>query len=277
MSSTAIDSTALRLTGKDVLAVLHRVTTQKLDDLAPGQARTTLFCEYRGRLLHRATVVHAPDGAVWLLRHDAPGAGLAAAVDRVVFREDVKIADRSGELAVRLVHVPQGANADAKFTADGTPLLAGESEGFALALGAGAAPSPEVDEVARITAGHARHGSEVCDAFTPYDVNLSAHVHLDKGCFTGQEVLLRLVTRDKVLRRLVRVAGTGAVPEPQDVLANGEPVGRLTSATATADGWLALAVMRMTALAAGGAFALADGSALRDLHAFEIARPLGRP
>ena len=55
-------STALRLTGGDVLAVLHRVTTQKLVDLAPGEARTTLFCDSRGRLLHRATVVRAPDG-----------------------------------------------------------------------------------------------------------------------------------------------------------------------------------------------------------------------
>jgi len=274
MSAPAIASTALRLTGKDVLAVLHRVTTQKLDDLAPGRSRTTLFCEYRGRLLHRATVVHAPDGAVWLLRHDAPGAELAAAVDRVVFREDVKIADRSGEFAVRLTSVL--APADATFAADGTPLLAGESEGFALALGAGARPSPEVDELARITAGHARHGTEVCDAFTPYDVNLSAHVHLDKGCFTGQEVLLRLVTRDKVLRRLVRVSGTGAAPEAQDVLSGGETVGRLTSATATTGGWIALAVMRNTALAAGDAFTLADGRELGGLHAFDISRPLGR-
>ena len=276
MSAPAIASTALRLTGYDVLAVLHRVTTQKLDDLPPGQSRTTLFCEYRGRLLHRATVVHAPDGAVWLLRHDAPGAELAAAVDRSVFREDVKIADRSGDFAVRLTSVPAGAHAGATFAADGVPLLAGESEGFALALDASAAPSQAVDEVARIAAGHARHGTEVCDAFTPYDVNLSAHVHLDKGCFTGQEVLLRLVTRDKVLRRLVRVGGTGTTPEAQDVLAGGEPVGRLTSATATAEGWIALTVMRITALAAGDAFTLADGRALGGLRTFDVARPLGR-
>lgn len=274
MNASALASTALRLTGKDVLAVLHRVTTQKLDDLAPGQSRTTLFCEFRGRLLHRATVVHAPDGAVWLLRHDAPGAELAAAVDRVVFREDVKIADRSGEFAVRLVRSAEDPGAS--FTEAGTPLRVHESVGFALAVGEGAAPALAVDELARITAGYARHGAEVCDTFTPYDVNLAAHVHLDKGCFTGQEVLLRLVTRDKVLRRLVRVAGTGTAPEPQDVLAAGETVGRLTSATATGEGWLALAVMRLTALAAGGEFALADGRELAGLHAFEIAQPFGR-
>src|SRR5512134_2200493 len=96
-------STALRLTGADVLPLLHRVTSQALADLAPGEARATLFCDFRGRLLHRAVVAVAPDGAVWLFRSDAPGSELAAAVDRMVFRDDVRIEDRSDELPVVLV------------------------------------------------------------------------------------------------------------------------------------------------------------------------------
>ena len=274
MSTPSTPSTALRLTGADVLAVLHRVTTQKLDDLAPGAARTTLFCDFRGRLLHRATVVHAPGGVVWLLRDDAPGAGLAAAIDRVVFREDVHVEDRSGAVAVRLVRA--AADAVAGFAQDGTPLLAPESDGLALAVGEPAATAQGIGEHERITLGHARHDAEISDAFTPYEVNLAAHVHLAKGCYTGQESLMRLFTHGSVRRRLVRAGGTGAPPSPQDVLANGESTGALTSATATPGGWLALAVLRMDALARGDAFTLADGRGLGELHAFEIARALGR-
>src|SRR5712692_4942056 len=93
-------SSALRLAGRDVLALLHRISTNALLDLAQGEARATLFCDFRGRLLHRAVVYLDRDGAGWLLRDDAPGAPLGAFVDRHVFREDVRIEDRSATLPV---------------------------------------------------------------------------------------------------------------------------------------------------------------------------------
>src|SRR5205809_6240655 len=95
-------STVLRLEGRDALPLLHRISTQALLDLRPGSARATLFCDFRGRLLHRAVVAVTSDGAVWLLRPDAHGAELAAVVERMVFRDDVVLEDRSGEFAVAL-------------------------------------------------------------------------------------------------------------------------------------------------------------------------------
>ena len=88
-------SSALRLTGRDVLPLLHRVTSNALEDLQPGEARATLWCDFRGRLQYRALVAVASDGAVWLLRADAPGAELAAGVDKTIFRDDVKVEDLS--------------------------------------------------------------------------------------------------------------------------------------------------------------------------------------
>src|SRR5256885_9600045 len=88
-------STALRLEGRDALPLLHRISTQALLDLRPGHARSTLFCDFRGRLLHRAVVAVTSDGAVWLLRPDAAGAELAAFIDRHLFRDEIAIADRS--------------------------------------------------------------------------------------------------------------------------------------------------------------------------------------
>src|SRR6266545_405367 len=86
-------STVLRLEGGDALDLLHRISTRFLSDLAPGRCRAAPFCDFRGRLLHRAVVAATGDGALWLLRNDAPGGELAAFVDGHLFREDVRIAD----------------------------------------------------------------------------------------------------------------------------------------------------------------------------------------
>mgnify|MGYP002389139337 CR=1 FL=1 len=94
--------TSLLLTGSETLPLLHRLSTNVLADLAPGRWRPTLFCDFRGRLLHRALVVHATPGEVWLRRDDADGAELAAFLDRFIFREDVKIADRPENMSPEL-------------------------------------------------------------------------------------------------------------------------------------------------------------------------------
>src|SRR5689334_24827944 len=55
----------------------------------------------------------------------------------------------------------------------------------------------------RIRAARPRHGHEVTSSFTPFEVGLAHEVHLDKGCFTGQEALMRLITyQDRKSTRL---------------------------------------------------------------------------
>lgn len=239
--------TALRLSGTDALALLHRLSTNALLDLPPRGARATLFCDFRGRLLHRAHVLHAPDGAVWLLRDDAGSAPLAAFVDRQVFRDDVRIEDRP---------------ADFDRTIGGV---------------AWSEPLPEHERIAR---GLPRHGAEIAEAFNPYEVNLAHEVHLAKGCFTGQEALQRLVTYASVRRRLVRFEGGGAPPAVPCELRGeadepGRPAGVLTSAAPRpGGGWVGLGVVRREI---AGRFALADDTLLGEPSAFPESRPQGRP
>jgi folate-binding protein YgfZ len=246
VTTATLARTALRLEGRDTLALLHRISSNALLDLPAGAARATLFCDFRGRLLHRAHVVHAPGGAVWLLRGDADGASLAAFVDRFVFREDVRIEDRAGDFAWTLEGVAWGEDL------------------------------PEHERIAR---GLPRHGAEIAESFNPYEVNLSGEVHLAKGCYTGQEALQRLVTYDSVRRRLVRLAGDGAPPTSQEVFAvhatDARAAGVLTSSAGRPEGgWTALAVVRRDA---PGALRLADGTPLGEPAPFEETRPQGRP
>src|SRR5216117_513860 len=89
--ATTRATTRIRLDGRDALDLLHRVSTQSLRDLASGHCRTTLFCDFRGRLQHRVAVAHASDGAVWLLRDDAPADPLVELLDHQIFRDDVRL------------------------------------------------------------------------------------------------------------------------------------------------------------------------------------------
>ena len=231
--------TTLRLSGRDALPLLHRISTQALLDLKPGESRATLFCDFRGRLLHRAAVSIGEDGAVWL-RSETPAAELAAFLDRHVFRDDVAIDDRSDSVAAE-------------------PAL--------------------VDERSRIREGRARRGHEITEAFHPYEVGLAADVHLDKGCYTGQEALQRLNTYGSVRRELTRVSGAGPAPAvPGDVTRGDEKVGVLTSAVASEepDRWIGLAVLRKD-LASESTRDLEAGGVAIALQPLPPACPAGLP
>jgi folate-binding protein YgfZ len=274
------ESTLLALTGRDTLDLLHRISTQTLQNLAPGWTRMACFCDFRGRLLHRVWVARGPDDTIWLARPDAPAAGLTAFLDRSIFREDVRVADRSADLAVNWCE-PGGITPETLETRDGTPLRMRAAHGPALAvIGAGALESGAVarlDEVARIAAGVAAQGHEIVEDYTPFEVNLADALHLDKGCFTGQEALQRLVTHDRVRRRLYATRGSGVAPAvPADVIRNGAGVGRLTSAAAVAGGWIGLAVLSAD-LGAAGELALGPGGAIAEARPLPLARQLGRP
>ena len=202
-----------------------------------------MFCDFRGRLLHRAWVAHTEANTVWLLRADAPAADLAAFVDRHVFREDVAIEDATGD--------------------PGAPELP-DTERF-------------TSELERIRSGLPRHAHEIGEDFTPFEIGRSHEVHLSKGCFTGQEALMRLVTYRSVRRRLALVAGPGWPPEaPADVTRDGARAGRLTSSAMDGAGWIGLAVLTHEAAEEQEGLACGDVTIAR-VGPFPLTRPLGLP
>jgi folate-binding protein YgfZ len=276
-----IGSTALRLTGRDVLSLLHRISTNALADLESGEARATLFCDFRGRLLHRAVVAAISDGAVWLLRDDAPGAPLAAYLDRQVFRDDVHIEDRSEQIPVRRAGRAAEPAAGRLLEREGAPTVVRIADDVWVVGAPPAIPLADAEETsgrARIRAGRPAHGHEIVDAFTPFEVGLAHEVHLDKGCFTGQEALMRLVTYQGVRRRLARVSGSGPAPEvPHGVIDEGRPAGVVTTAVADGDGWIGLAVLRYEVCEPPRPLSLEGGGHAAPPDPLPLTRVLGRP
>ncbi len=72
--------------------------------------------------------------------------------------------------------------------------------------------------------------AELCEAYTPLEIGLDALVAQNKGCYTGQEVLARQRTYDKVTRHLVALRGQKPFSVGAVLTHQGKRVGEVTSA-----------------------------------------------
>ena len=273
-------STLIRIEGRDALALIHRISTQSLLDLEPGRCRMTLFCDFRGRLLHRAAVAMTADAAVWLARPDAAGEELVAYLDHHIFREDARVSDHSGEFRVGSVAGDDDRATGVASEKDGVPVRFDVEPGFAFVMSRAtdSETTPVESEVSRILAGRPRHGHELREDFNPFEVGLARDVHLNKGCFAGQEALMRMITYRGVRRRLALVRGAGEPPPvPRPVTADPLPAGILTSAASESNGWVGLTVLRHDAIDTASPLEIEAWGAIEPARSFPEAQPLGLP
>ena len=177
----------------------------------------------------RRFALEGPDSAAWLSRaasasFPAPAPDCGVEVELGGATVVAGAWGCSGEPAFQLIAPADGA--DAVF------------EALARAAGEGAlvAGEPEVLEVLRIEAGRPRFGAELGPDVLPAEVGLVGRaVSVTKGCYTGQEVVARMASRDAAAHRLVgfRFEADGASPgDPVSV--EGKTVGELTSACRSA-------------------------------------------
>ena len=208
----------IRVTGPDRLPWLHSLTSQALEHLEPGVATQTLVLTPHGHVEHELSLVD--DGeAVWA--HVEPGAaeGLVRYLDSMRFWSKVEVEDVSTTYAVVLRPGPV-EGAPTRVTPEGVEsfvpradlerVLAGELAGvWAL-------------EALRIAAGRPRFGLETDHRTIPHEVGwIGPAVHLDKGCYRGQETVARVQNLGRPPRRLVLLHLDGS----ESVLpAHGDPV-----------------------------------------------------
>jgi folate-binding protein YgfZ len=111
---------------------------------------------------------------------------------------------------------------------------------------AGAAPvTQDTMEILRVEAGRPSPAHELTEDYTPLEMNLGAAVSDTKGCYTGQEVIARQITYDKITKRLVGVRLDAPVNAGAAVLAEDRRAGEVTSAVESPRlGPIALAVIK---------------------------------
>ncbi|NBM20599.1 folate-binding protein YgfZ [Streptomyces sp. GC420] len=197
------------VSGEERLSWLHLLLTQHVSELPPGQATEALILSAHGHIEHALYLVD--DGeTVWA--HVEPGTqdALIAYLESMKFFYKVEIADRTEEFAV--VHLPAGSIAAApggvvvRETPYGRDLFLPRADLQAFAADPGNGPPIGVLalEALRVEAHRPRLGFETDHRTIPHELGwLDSAVHLQKGCYRGQETVARVHNLGKPPRRLV--------------------------------------------------------------------------
>jgi len=132
------------------------------------------------------------------------------------------------------------------------------------ALAAAGAPllSPATAEAARVAAGEPLWGREITDEYFPMEIGLGDAIDYKKGCFLGQEPIVRIRDRGHTNWRLARVElPAGAAVAPGDRLETDEKpkAGKLTSVAAAGQGPAAALGVVHVSVPAGARVRIAGG------------------
>lgn len=262
------DFARLRATGKDILDLLHRLSTQDLKGLEPGTGAPTILTTPKGRIIERLFVHHLGGNGVLLVGGPGSAERIVAHLRKYTFAEDTGLADIASETAqIALVGpsarvaaqdaglpVPEAWGSGAVDVGGGRVHVLGHDgyglEGVSLigspaalaatlpavfeaVRGRGGRPAGDLAlEAWRVLSGFPASGRELTDDRNPLEAGQRVAVSFTKGCYVGQEVVARLNTYDKVSRRLVglELSPGAEPPEPGDVVLDGErEIGTLTS------------------------------------------------
>ncbi len=259
--------------GPDAPAFLNNLLSQKLDTAPAGFGAEALDLDAQGRILHHAGVMF--DGETFYL--DVPRAqrdSLVSYLERMVFWSDVSI--READLGVLTAFSPAGAALITGAAASReVPWVGGLTRTDALV------PRPEIEAAARafrkaggqlaglmaftaqrVRAGEPELAADLDAKAIPHEVprliNRAGRigaVHLEKGCYRGQETVARVENLGRAPRLLVMLQLDGSAPvEPApgaEITAGGRKVGRLGTVVHDADyGPIALGLVKRSALEA---------------------------
>jgi folate-binding protein YgfZ len=230
----------VRVSGPDRLSWLHSLVSQHVETLPVGEVREALILSPHGHVEYHLTL--RDDGeATWITAEPETSAALVGYLDSMRFMLRVEVEDLSASYGV-LTQVTGDETTDeivarddlvARVDAAGLPLI-----------GHGAW------EAHRVARHVPRLGFETDHRTIPHEVGwIGVAVHLDKGCYRGQETVARVHNLGRPPRRLVFGHLDGTVeelPAPHTpVELDGRAVGFLGTAVHHAElGPVALAVVK---------------------------------
>ena len=254
----------IEVTGADRVRWLDGMISAEVKSARPGDGAWGLLLTRQGRLVADLHVLARVE-SFWLELERAGVATVLARLAGYVIADDVTLADRSDDFArlalegVRAAEVLAAASGEpvalpahawrevslagartvvAAYGFTGQPGLqlfapAGAAEAVAAALLAAGAEAASADtfECLRIEAGTPRLGHEIDESVLPAEAGLDDAIAVQKGCYTGQEVVTRMRTRGRTAHRLVGLYFEGErLPERgASIEAEGARVGQLTS------------------------------------------------
>ena len=273
----------IAVAGLDRATYLQGLLTNDIPALSPGTGCYAAWLTPQGRMLTDMHVLES--GSMILL--DVPAETTEATRERLeqfIFSEDVQVASLAESLVGVWVHGPkapsivervmgiqglagwgnyQHAQSVARIDQLGVPGFcayfepAREQDVIAALTNAGArVVSAEAIEVARVEAGYPIFGVDMTDDTIPLEAGIEDRaISLTKGCYVGQEVIIRVLHRGhgRVVRKLVSLRIDGPVPQRgARLFAADRDVGFVTSAVESPRlGTIAMGYVHRDFLAAG--------------------------
>jgi tRNA-modifying protein YgfZ len=193
----------LRVSGPDRLTYLHSLTTQHLEALEPGVPVEALILDPQGHVEHH---LRGTDDGEAFTAHVEPGTvtALVEFLDRMRFMMRVEVTDLTAEFAVAWRPVDSVVEPVETTTGGGRYDVFPRSELTRYAEAAGPACGLWAYDALRIARGEPRFGVDTDHRAIPNELGwIGPAVHLDKGCYRGQETVARVHTLGRPPRRLV--------------------------------------------------------------------------
>jgi folate-binding protein YgfZ len=263
----------LRFDGTDARTFLHALVTNDVLALGPGRGVYAAYLTPQGRMLADLRIHHCGD---YLLADVPPGSAdrLVTRFGQLIFSEDVQVSNASdaiaqigvvGEIAASILahafaldpldpgalsalpvlgHIQSGAAVVVRTDDVALPgfdvfVRADAFDAAVMRLDElGAQIVPEaLFEALRIEAGRPAYGIDMTEETIPLEAGLLERaISTTKGCYVGQEVVIRVLHRGggRVAKRLVKLAFNSSLHTPPargtPLLVADREVGRITSA-----------------------------------------------
>jgi folate-binding protein YgfZ len=211
----------IAISGEDRLKWLHDLTTQYLVDFGAGTWTSAMVLDPQGHVEYQFNVVD--DGTVSYLVMDPHFVeGLSAYLNKMRFMLRVEVRDATEDFAVMrapgvaneiggpFALVPRAELEEMKSAFNSTAMQVGT---WAL-------------DAERVAAGRPRHGIDTDFKTIPNELGvLNGAVHMNKGCYRGQETVAKIYNLGKPPRRLVMLHLDGhavVMPPSGTPVMNGE-------------------------------------------------------
>lgn len=207
----------ISIAGEDRLMWLHSLTTQHLEKLAPGEWKEALILDPQGHVEQQLFLVD--DGVTTFIHLDTEKApALLDYLNKMKFMLRVDVKDVSNEYAI--------LRAPGKTDAVGGPFALVPRSELAATTQAFNSANLQVGmwalEAERIASGRARIGLDSDYKSIPNELGLlNKAVHMNKGCYRGQETVAKVFNLGHPPRRLVLLHLDGSAV---DIPSHGDPV-----------------------------------------------------
>jgi folate-binding protein YgfZ len=255
------DGGVLSLSDADRVDFLQRMTTNDIKALGEGQSCVTVLTSPTAKIVQVFTVLAGADELLLL-----PARGETEALARhlrsqIFFMDKVKVRDLSAEHARLRLMGPQALTVLAatgldmqgaedgewrrrdgmlavrqrRYDVPGYELLVAADRredviARLVAVEATVLEAGDMYQARRVELGIPLPGAELTGEYNPLEAGLGWACADNKGCYTGQEIIARQVTYDKVTRSLVGLASEQLLPAGTPLQAGGREVGAVTSA-----------------------------------------------